>query len=129
MLKFITFIDGTTKESFTNWWSIFIWNIRLFQDKEFRIETSCLQLLRKSLFSYTLFFLYFSFSFFRKSLTVKFPCFRPILLYIFIIFFESTKLKIAWKRITTFFKEAFQPYYDRFQVNWLVQNYWYLYKS
>ena len=35
----------------------------------------------------------------------KFPYFRAKLLQTFIIFLDSTKLKIAWKKITTFFKQ------------------------
>ena len=35
-------------------------------------------------------------SYLRKSLTVKFPYFRAISLEIFIVFLDSTKLKIAW---------------------------------
>ena len=40
-------------------------------------------------------------------------------------FFDSTKLKIVWKKIT-FLYDRFQLYYDLFQVNWLVQNLWHL---
>ena len=40
MLKFfIALFGGAMKKFFTNWSSIFIWNIRQFKDKEFRIHT------------------------------------------------------------------------------------------
>ena len=32
------------------------------------------------------------------------------------IFLDSTKLKIVWEKIATFLKDAFQSYYDLFQV-------------
>ena len=32
-----------------------------------------------------------------------------------------SKLKIIWIKVTTFSNDAFQSYYDLFQVNWLVQ--------
>ena len=34
-----------------------------------------------------------------------------------IIFLDNTKLKIVWIKITTFFNDAFQSYYDFCQVN------------
>ena len=37
------------------------------------------------------------------------------------VFLDSTKLKIVWIIITTFSNDAFQSYYDLFQVNWLEQ--------
>ena len=33
------------------------------------------------------------------------------------VFLDSTKLKIDCRKITTFFNDAFQSYYDLFQVN------------
>ena len=33
------------------------------------------------------------------------------------VFLDSTKLKIVWIIITTFSNDAFQSYYDLFQVN------------
>ena len=72
--------------------------------KNFGYTPSCLQLLRKLMSSFSLFFLYSNFSYFRKSLTVTFPYFRTISLSIFIIFLDSTKPKIVWIKITTFFK-------------------------
>ena len=72
--------------------------------RNFGYTPSCLQLLRKSMSNFSLFFLYSNFSCFQKSLTVTFPYFRAISLQIFIIFLDSTKLKIALIKITTFFK-------------------------
>ena len=46
--------------------------------RNFGYTPSCFQLLRKSASNFSLFFLYSSFSYFRKSLTVKFPYFRAI---------------------------------------------------
>ena len=66
--------------------------------RNFGYTPSCLQLLRKSMSSLSLFCLYFNFSYFRRSLTVTFPCFRAISLYIFIIFLGSTKPKIDCKK-------------------------------
>ena len=48
--------------------------------RNFGYTTSCLQLLRKSMSNFSLFFLYSSFSYFQKSLTVTFPYFHAILL-------------------------------------------------
>ena len=48
--------------------------------KNFGYTPSCLQLLRRSMSNFSLFFLYSSFSCFWKSLTVIFPYFRVILL-------------------------------------------------
>ena len=59
--------------------------------RNFRYTPYCLQLLRKSMHNFSLFFLYSSFSYLRKSLTITFPCFRAESLLIFIIFLESTK--------------------------------------
>ena len=39
-----------------------------------------------------------------------------------IIFLDSTKLKMFWKKLQHFLNNALQSYYDLFQVNWLVQN-------
>ena len=48
MLKFfITIIGGPTKESFTNWRSIFIWNIPQFKDKEFPLNTKLYAIVEK----------------------------------------------------------------------------------
>ena len=63
--------------------------------RNFGYTPSRLQLLRKSMSNFNLFFLYSSFSYFRKSLTVS--------LQIFIIFLDSAKLKIVLTKITTFF--------------------------
>ena len=65
---------------------------------------SCLQLLRKLMSNFSFFFLYSSFSYLQRSLTVTFPYFHATSLQIFIIFIDSTKLKIVWIKITTFFK-------------------------
>ena len=46
--------------------------------RNFRYTPSCLQLLRKSMSNFSLFFLYSNFSCFQKSLTVTFPYFRAI---------------------------------------------------
>ena len=54
--------------------------------RNFGYTPSCLQLLRKSMSNFSLFFLYSSFSYFRKSLTVTFPYLRAISLEIFKIF-------------------------------------------
>ena len=35
----------------------------------------------------------------------------------YLLFLDSTKHKFVWKKITTFFSEAFKSYYDLFQVN------------
>ena len=75
---------------------------RSLKIRNFGYTPSCLQLLRKSMYNFSLFCLYFNFSYFRKFLTVTFPCFHAISLYIFIIFLDSTKLKIVWKKITRF---------------------------
>ena len=72
--------------------------------RNFWYTPSCLQLLRKMMSNFSLFFLYYNFSCFWKSLIVTFPYFRVISLYIFIIFLDSTKLKTVWIKITTFFK-------------------------
>ena len=40
----------------------------------------------------------------------------------FVIFIDSIKLKILGKKSQHFLNDAFQSYYDLFQVNWLVQN-------
>ena len=67
--------------------------------KNFGYTPSCLQLLRELMSNFSLLFLYSSFSYFQKSLTVPFPYFRAISLYMFIIFLYSTKLKIIWIKI------------------------------
>ena len=36
-------------------------------------------------------------------------------------------MSVEENEIIIFINDAFQSYYDLFQVNWLVQNYWYLY--
>ena len=95
MLKFfIVFLDSATKESFLYWWNIFIGNIRQFKDKKFHRHKLFDKILRKSISSLSLFCLYFSFSYFWKSLTITFPYFCVLSLYIFIIFLDSTKLKL-----------------------------------
>ena len=65
--------------------------------RNFGYTSSCLQLLRKSMSSFSLFSFYFNFPYFQKSLTVTFPCFCAISLYIIIIFLDSTKLRIVCK--------------------------------
>ena len=45
---------------------------------------------------------------------------KEITKYICVIFLDSTKLKIVWKK-QNFSNNVFQSYYDLFQVNWLVQ--------
>ena len=45
---FITLIDGAKKESFTNWKSVFIRNIRQFKDKEFRINAKLFAIVEKA---------------------------------------------------------------------------------
>ena len=72
--------------------------------RNFGYTPSCLQLLRKLISNFSLFFMYSSFSYFRKSLTVTFPYFCAISLQIFITFLDSTKRKIVWIKITAFFK-------------------------
>ena len=67
----------------------------------FGYTPSCLQLLRKSMSNFSLFYLYSSFSYFRKSLTVTFPCFCAISLQIFMIFLDSTKRKIEKRKRLT----------------------------
>ena len=120
MKFFITLIDDAMKELFYNLMKHLY--LKHFKEKEFRIYTEFFQLLRKLMFNFSLFFFYSSFSYFRKSLTVTFPCFRAKSLEIFIIFLESTKLKIVLKKKLFFLNKAFRSYYDLFQVNWLVQN-------
>ena len=46
--------------------------------RNFGYTPSCLQLLRKWMYNFGLFFLHSNFSYFRKSLTVTFPYFRAI---------------------------------------------------
>ena len=41
----------------------------------------------------------------------------------------AQNLKLFGWKLQHFSNDAFQSYYDPFQVNWLVQNSWYLYKS
>ena len=41
----------------------------------------------------------------------------------------AEKLKLDKNYNITTYKDAFQSYYNLFQVNWLVQIQWYLYKS
>ena len=95
MLKFfIVFLDGATKESFMYWWNIFIGNIWQFKDQKFHRHKFFEKMLRKSMSSLSLFCLYFSFSYFWKSLIITFPYFCVLSLYIFIIFLDSTKLKL-----------------------------------
>ena len=67
--------------------------------RNFGYTLSCLQLLGKSMSNFTLFILYFSFSFLQKSLTATFPYFRAKSLPIFTIFYDNTKLKIVCKII------------------------------
>ena len=72
--------------------------------RNFGYTPSFLQLLRKSMSDFSLFFLYSSFSSFRKSLTATFLYLRAKSLQIFIIFLDNTKLKIVSIKITSFFK-------------------------
>ena len=74
--------------------------------RNFGYKPSCLKLLIKSKSNFSLFFLYYSFFYFRKPLTVAFPYFHAISLQIFIIFLKSTKLKTVWIKITIFFKRT-----------------------
>ena len=74
--------------------------------RNFGYTPNWLQLLRKSMSNFSLFFLCSIFSYSRKSLTVTFPYFHTMSLQMFIIFLESTKLKIVWMKITTFFKRG-----------------------
>ena len=67
--------------------------------KNFGYTPSFLQLFRELMSNLSLLFLYSSFSYFQKSLTVTFPYFRAISLYMFIIFLYSTKLKIIWIKL------------------------------
>ena len=46
--------------------------------RNFGYTPSCLQMSRKLMCNFSLFFLYYSFSYFRKSLTVAFPYLRAI---------------------------------------------------
>ena len=55
-------------------------------------KVGCLQLLRKPMSNFSLFFLYSSFSYFRKSFTVTLPYFSAISLQIFIIFLDSSSM-------------------------------------
>ena len=49
---------------------------------------------------------------------------------IFITTFEiQDDFDLYGKKLQHFSVNAFQSYYDLFHVNWLVQNYWYLYQS
>ena len=100
--------DGTTKEPFlqTDKASL-LETFSSLKIRNFRYTPSCLQFLRKSMSNFSLFFLYSRFSYFQKSLTVTFPYFHAILLLKFIIFLDSTKLKIVWIKITTLFKYFF----------------------
>ena len=85
--------------------------------RSFGYTLSCLQLSRKSRSNFSLFFLYSNFSYFRKSLTVTFPCVRAKSLQIFTNFLDSTKLIIVRKKLKHFSNDAFQSYYDLFKVN------------
>ena len=58
----------------------------------FGYTASCLRLLRKSMSNFSFFFLYYSFSYLWKSLTVAFPYFLAISLQIFISFVLSRKI-------------------------------------
>ena len=84
--------------------------------KNFRYTRSCLELLRTSMSSLSLFELYYNFSCFGKSLTVTFPYLLPISMDMFSILLGTTKLKIIWKKAKNL-QNAFQSYYDLFQVN------------
>ena len=59
--------------------------------RNFKYTQSCLQLLRKQMCSLNFLGLYFTSSYFRKSLSPTFPCFHAISLYILIIFLPRTK--------------------------------------
>ena len=59
---------------------------------------SCLQLMRKSMYSLSLFCFYFNFSYLWKSLTLTFPCVRAISMYMLMMFLDSTKYKSVWKK-------------------------------
>ena len=69
-------------------------------------KSSCFQLLRTSWSNSFLFFLYSSFPYFRKYLTGTFPYLHVILLQIFLIFLDGTKLKIVRIKITAFLKQS-----------------------
>ena len=70
--------------------------------RNFGYTPSCLQFLRKSMSNFSLYFLYSSFLYFRKSLTLTFPYLCAISLQIFIIFLDNAKVKFAWIKITIF---------------------------
>ena len=72
--------------------------------RAFGYTPSCFQLSRKLMSNFSLFFFYSRVLYFRKSLTVTFPYVHAISLKIFIILLDSTKLKIVWIKIITFFK-------------------------
>ena len=63
-----------------------LWRSLLRIDKASLLETFGSLKMRKSMSNFSLFFLYSSFSYFRKSLTVTFPYLRAISLEIFKIF-------------------------------------------
>ena len=71
--------------------------------RNFGYTPTCLQFLRKSMPSLSLFCSYFNFPYFRKSSTVTSLYFRAISFYILIIFLEVTKLQF-WRKITPFLK-------------------------
>ena len=66
--------------------------------RNFGYTLSCLQLLRQSMSNFSLFFLYSSFLYLPKSLTVTFAYFCAKPLQLFIILLDSTKLKIVCKK-------------------------------
>ena len=87
---------------------------RSLKIKDFGYTPSCLQLLRKSMFNFSLFFLYSNSSFFRKSLTVAFPYFRAISLQIFIIFLDTENIDYIGKFLSPFlcgYKKGFSTQY------------------
>ena len=72
--------------------------------RNFEYTLSCLQLLRKSMSNFSLFFLYSSFFIFSKIFNCNISIFLCNIVVDVYIFFDSTRLKIVWIKITTFFK-------------------------
>ena len=80
--------------------------------RNFGYTPSWLQLVEKLMSSFSSFCLYISFSNFRKSLTVTFPCFHAMLLYMFAVFLKSPKLKNSYIFWTTRFNHMTIQSYD-----------------
>ena len=72
------FIDGATRRLLRIDKASLLETFGILKIKNFGYTPSYLQLLRKSMSNFSLFFLYSSFSYFRKSLHVTFPYFRAI---------------------------------------------------